>query len=62
MDFSDPYMQLLGIVIAAVMAAIAGVNWLNRRHGGFLRGWAGGVFIAICWFGVIGAILLRLNR
>lgn len=62
MDFSDSYMQTLGIVLTAVMAAVAGANWLNRRHGGFLRGWAGGVFIAICWFGVLGAIVLRLER
>lgn len=62
MDFSDPYMQTLGIVLAAVMGTIAGANWLNRRHGGFLRGLAGGVFIAICWFGVLGAIVLRLQR
>ena len=61
MDFSDKYMQVLGVILALSMGLIAAVNWLNRKHGGFVKGWAGAVFIAICWFGAMAWIVLRLK-
>lgn len=60
MDLSNHQLQVLGIVLAVVMGAIALGNWLNRRHGGFLRGWAGAVFIGICWIAAITVIVLRV--
>ena len=60
MDLSNHYLQVLGVVLAVVMGGIALANWLNRRHGGFLRGWAGAVFIGICWFAAIVAIVLKV--
>jgi len=59
MDFPDTYQQILAVVLAVLMGAIALVNWLNRRHGGFLKGWAGMVFIAVFWIAVLVFIVLR---
>lgn len=61
MDFSDPYLQILALGLALLMGAIALVNWLNRRHGGFLKGWAGMVFIAVCWIAALIFIALRVR-
>lgn len=59
MDFSDANLQILGMALAVLMGAIALANWLNRRHGGFLKGWAGMVFIAVCWIAALVLIALR---
>lgn len=59
MDFSDTYQQIVAVALAVLMGAIALVNWLNRRHGGFLKGWAGMVFIAVCWIAALVFIALR---
>ncbi|HTI96373.1 MAG TPA: hypothetical protein VL425_07690 [Rudaea sp.] len=61
MDFSDPYLQILALGLALLMGTIALVNWLNRRHGGFLKGWAGMVFIAVCWIAALIFIALRVR-
>ena len=37
MDFSAAYLQILALTLALLMGTIALVNWLNRRHGGFLN-------------------------
>jgi hypothetical protein len=59
MDFSETYLQIFALVLAVLMGAIALANWLNRRHGGFLKGWAGMVFIAVCWIAALVFIALR---
>ena len=59
MDFSAAYLQILALTLALLMGTIALVNWLNRRHGGFLKGWAGMVFIAVCWIATLVFIVLR---
>lgn len=61
MDFSNAYLQIFGVALAVLMGAIALVNWLNRRHGGFLKGWAGMVFIAVCWIAALLFIALRVR-
>lgn len=59
MDFSDTFQQILALALVVLMGAIALANWLNRRHGGFLKGWAGMVFIAVCWIAALVFIVLR---
>jgi hypothetical protein len=59
MDFSETYLQIFALVLAVLMGVIALANWLNRRHGGFLKGWAGMVFIAVCWIAALVLIALR---
>jgi hypothetical protein len=59
-DFSDKYLQLLGAILALSMALVATVNWLNRKHGGFAKGWAGAIFIGVCWIGALLVIVLKL--
>ena len=61
MDFSETYLQIFALVLAVLMGAIALANWLNRRHGGFLKGWAGMVFIAVCWIAALVFIALRVR-
>jgi len=62
MDLSNHQLEVLAIVLAIVMGAIALGNWLNRRHGGFLRGWAGAVFIGICWIAAIAVIFIKVSH
>lgn len=61
MDFSNTYLQILGAILLALMGSIAIANWLNRRHGGFLKGWGGAIFIAICWIAVMALIALKVR-
>lgn len=61
MDFSETHLQILALVLAVLMGTIALVNWLNRRHGGFLKGWAGMVFIAACWIAALVFIALHAH-
>jgi len=61
MNFSDKYLQIFCVAVALSMALVAMGNWLNRKHGGFLKGWGGAVFIAVCWFGAIAWIVVRLQ-
>ena len=61
MDFSDTYLQTFGVISAALMGSTALANWLNRRHGGFMKGWAGALFIAICWTAALAFIALRVR-
>jgi hypothetical protein len=61
MDFSETYLQIFALVLAVLMGVIALANWLNRRHGGFLKGWAGMVFIAVCWIAALLFIALRVR-
>jgi hypothetical protein len=49
MDFSDNYLRMLAVVLAVLMGMVEFVNWLNRKRGGFVRGWAGAIFIGVCW-------------
>lgn len=61
MDLSNHYLQILGIVLAVLMGVVELINWLNRRHGGFMRGWAGALFIGVCWAAALAMIVLRVR-
>jgi len=61
MDFSDKYLEVLGAFLAVLMGLVAIVNWLNRKHGGFARGWAGAIFIGVCWIAGLVLIVLKLG-
>ena len=61
MDFSDRYLEVLGVAAAFAMTVVALINWLNRKHGGFVKGWAGAIFIGVCWIGAVAIILLKLK-
>ena len=61
MDFADRYLQALGAVLAVLMGFIALANWLNRKHGGFVKGMAGAVFIAVCGVAAFLFIVLRVH-
>lgn len=61
MDFSDKYLVLLAAVLALLTGLVALANWLNRRHGGFVRGWAGAIFIGVCWLAALAFIMLKLR-
>lgn len=56
MNFSDQTLPLLGIVLALPMMLVALLNWLLRNRGGFARGWAGAIFVGMCW--TVGMILI----
>jgi len=57
----DNALQILFLTLAIVMAVVGALNWLNRRHGGFARGWAGAIFIGICWGAAILVIWTKVN-
>lgn len=56
MNLSNQIYVLLGLVLALPMAVVALLNWLLRNRGGFARGWAGAIFVAMCW--IAGMILI----
>ena len=63
MDFSDPNLLSIGLLMAAPIFALGLLNLaLRPRGGGFLRGWTGAVFIGICWIAAIAMILARLGN
>ena len=49
MNLSDQTYLILGIVLGLPMVIVALLNWVLRNHGGFARGWAGAIFVGICW-------------
>jgi len=61
MDFSDKYLQLLALFLAVLMGLVELANWLNRKHGGFVRGWAGAIFIGVCWIAALAMIILKVR-
>jgi len=61
MDFSDKYLGAFAIAAALAMGGVAAANWLNRRHGGFVKGWAGAIFIGICWTSAMLWLLVRVR-
>lgn len=56
MNLSDQIYLILGVVLGLPMLVVALLNWLLRNHGGFARGWAGAIFVGICW--AAGMILI----
>jgi hypothetical protein len=61
MDYSDKYLEVLAAFLAVLMGLVAVANWLNRKHGGFVRGMAGAIFIGVCWVAVLTLIVLKLR-
>ncbi|HZP67230.1 MAG TPA: hypothetical protein VFB32_13085 [Rudaea sp.] len=62
MDLSDNYLQALIVALMTSTALVAAANWLNRKHGGFMKGWAGAIFIAVGSVGAFAILLLKLTR
>jgi len=58
---TNKFLEILFCVLAAAMAAVGALNWLNRRHGGFVKGMGGAIFIGICWTAAILAIVLKVR-
>jgi|GEM_PF-1453812 len=59
MNSSYDDLTYIGIALAIPLAVVAILNWSFSRRGGFIRGWAGALFIGICW---IAGLLLILER
>ena len=60
-DLNSRDLLLAAVILAAIMACVALINWLLRRRGGFARGWSAAIFIAACWVAGIATIYLRLQ-
>jgi len=61
MNATDTLLNILFVTLAVVMAVVGVLNWLNRRHGGFAKGFAGAFFIGICWAAAILIIVVRIH-
>jgi hypothetical protein len=61
MNFSEAFLLNLSIVLAVSMAMLAVLNWVFRKHGGTAKGWAGAVFIGICWIAALVFIIKKLS-
>jgi len=60
--FTDNFLIILAIVLAILLGITALANWLLRSRGGFLKGWAGAVFIGACWIAGLALIVSELER
>lgn len=49
MNLSDQLYLILAVVLGLPMVVVALLNWLLRNRGGFARGWAGAIFVGMCW-------------
>jgi hypothetical protein len=56
MNLSNQIYLILGAVLGLPMVVVALLNWLLRDRGGFARGWAGAIFVALCW--TVGMIII----
>ncbi|MDR3387574.1 MAG: hypothetical protein P4L92_11015 [Rudaea sp.] len=61
MNFSDESLVVLVIALALPMAVLAALNWIFRKRGGVAKGWAGAVFIGICWVAAMVIIIQRVS-
>ena len=61
MNLSNEFLVNLSIVLAVSMAALALLNWMFRKHGGIAKGWAGAVFIGICWIAALVFIIKKVS-
>lgn len=59
MNLSDQTYLIIGAVIALPIAIVVMLNWLLRNRGGFARGWAGAVFVGLCWTVAMAIIVTR---
>lgn len=62
LNLSDQLYLLLGLALGLPMAVVALFNWLFRHRGGFARGWAGAIFVGLCWATGMVLILSRVAR
>jgi len=60
--FTDNFLAILAIVLTVLLGGTAFANWLLRARGGFLKGWAGAVFISACWIAGLALIVSELER
>jgi hypothetical protein len=56
MNLSDQTYLLIGAVLGLPMLIVAALNLLLRNRGGFARGWAGAIFVTLCW--TVGMVLI----
>lgn len=61
MNFSDEALVYLGVALAVPLAAVALLNWIFRKRGGFARGWTGAFFIGICWIAALVFIIEKVS-
>ncbi len=59
MNLSDQTYLIVGVALGLPMAIVALLNWLLRNHGGFARGWAGAIFVGLCWAVGMAIIVTR---
>jgi len=59
MNFFDQTYLTIGVVLGLPMAMVALLNWTLRNRGGFARGWAGAIFVGICW--AAGLVIIALK-
>lgn len=59
MNLSDQLFLILGIILCLPMAVVALLNWLLRNRGGFARGWAGAIFVGMCWIAGMALIVFK---
>ena len=59
MNFSDQTYLALGIMLGLPMVMLGLLNWVLRNHGGFARGWAGAIFVGICWAAGLAIIIFK---
>ena len=60
MNFSDPTLVWLALLIAVPSTVLLVADFLARKRGGVMRGWKGTVFIALCWVGAFAVIIHRV--
>ncbi len=60
MNLSDRFYLILGIVLALPMIVVALLNLLLRNRGGFARGWAGAIFVGMCWAAGMALIVFKV--
>lgn len=59
MVYSNQMLLIIVSLIVASVAVTALANWFYRRRGGVAVGWAGALFIGLCWIAAFALIIHR---
>lgn len=59
MNLSDQLYLILAVVLGLPMVVVALLNWVFRNRGGFARGWAGAIFVGMCWAAGMALIVFK---